>query len=125
MSVWNNDDHQTSLDDLDDLAHAPSGSPWMKWLLGWVAPVAIVAYSLVSMNRGSITLPGEHASMTVTGDNASILAAAYIALAAFLHFHFFWSLHPRLWRYAQALKVVALLTFLPCLFIVLYRQFGI
>ena len=125
MSLWTNKDHRTILDDVDDLAYAPSGSPWTKWLLGWVVPVAVVAYSLVSMDRGSITLPGEHSSMTVMGDNVRFLAVAYIALAAFLHFHFFWSLHPRLWRCAQALKVVALITFLPCLFVVLYQQVGI
>jgi len=124
MSLWTNKDHRTLLDDTEDLAHAPEASPWTKWFMGWAMPLLVVAYSLYSIHRGSITLPGRRSSMIITGDDVPILSAAYMALAAFTHFHCFWSLHPRLWEYAQRLKVLSLLTFLPCLLIVLYHQLG-
>jgi hypothetical protein len=61
-------------------------------------------------------------SMTITGPDVLIFAAAYIAFAALMHFHYFWSSHPRWWLCAQRLKVLFILIFLPCLLFGLYRQ---
>jgi hypothetical protein len=35
-------------------------------------------------------------------------------LGMFIHFHYFWGLHSRLWRFSQSLKVASLVVFLPC-----------
>lgn len=62
--------------------------------------------------------------MEVTGDDVGLLATAYLALAAFIHFHCFWNLHASLERFALPLKVVSLLTLLPCIGIVIRHQLG-
>ncbi len=38
-----------------------------------------------------------------------MLAVAYVAIGAFLHFQFFWRRHPRLRRWSPRLKNAALL----------------
>lgn len=55
-------------------------------------------------------LPGaNHALfMTVDGMNAVWLGAAILSGALTLHFHWFWGNHPRLSRYYEPLKLVAL-----------------
>ena len=58
------------------------------------------------------------------GDAGFWLAASYIAIGAFMHFHYFWGLSERLWRFSQFAKVSALLVFLPCFLYALYRGFG-
>lgn len=112
--------------DPDDLIICPDSSPWTKWFWGCAVPLSILGYSLWSIVRGSITLPsrGRH-SIEIEGGDVYILATAYIALGAFVHFHCFWNLHDRLWKYADRLKIVSLLTFLPCLFVVVVHQMGL
>ena len=122
MSLWTNKDHRTILNDAEDLSHAPDASPWTKRFMGCLIPLLILTYSLYSIHRGHITLFGKGNSTTIHGDDLPLLAGAYIAFAAFLHFHCYWSLHDRLWPYAQRLKVISLLTFLPCLLLVIYHQ---
>ncbi|MBL9144902.1 MAG: hypothetical protein JNM99_14570 [Verrucomicrobiaceae bacterium] len=124
MSFWTNKDRSTILSDAEELAHTPERSPWTKYILGFFVPSALVIYSLYSINRGSITLPGSRGSMTITGDDVTLLAVAYVALAVFLHCHWVWCLHERLWIYAGRLKVGSLLVFLPCFLVVIYHQLG-
>jgi hypothetical protein len=45
------------------------------------------------------------------GWEVGVLAVAYIAAGAFLHFQFFWGRHPRLRSWSPRLKKVALLVF--------------
>ena len=124
MSFWTNKDRPTILSDAEDLAYAPEPSPWTKWFMGSLVPAAVLFYSLYSINRGSITLPGKQFSMTITGDDVFPLAVAYIALAFFVHVHCVWCLHDRLCEYADRMKIISLLVFLPCLLIVFYHQMG-
>jgi hypothetical protein len=49
--------------------------------------------------------------LDVQGWEAVLLAIAYMALGAFLHFHFFWGRHPRLPSWSSRLKKAALLVF--------------
>lgn len=125
MSFWTNKDRSTILSDAEELAHAPERSPWTKYILGFFVPSALIIYSLYSINRGSITLPGSRGSMTITGDDVTLLAVAYVALAVFLHCHWVWCLHERLWIYAGRLKVGSLLVFLPCFLVFIYHQLGL
>lgn len=62
--------------------------------------------------------------MEITGDDVGLLAIAYLALVAFIHFHCFWNLHESLERLSLPLKVVSLLTLLPCIGIVICLQLG-
>jgi phosphoglycerol transferase MdoB-like AlkP superfamily enzyme len=47
--------------------------------------------------------------MDLQGWEAVVLAVAYIAFGAFLHFQFFWGRHPRLRPWSPRLKKAALL----------------
>ncbi len=113
------------MNDAEDLAYPSAGGPWTKWFGGCVVPLAIAIYSIICIYLGSTTLPGRNsAGVSITGTDGYILAAAYLAMGAFAHFHCFWGLHGRLSAYSQTLKVVSLLIFLPCLLIVIYHQVG-
>ena len=58
----------------------------------------------------------------LTSEAGFWLAVAYIAAGAFLHFHYFWGLSERLWRFSQIAKILSLLVFLLSLFYALYRH---
>ena len=124
MSFWNNKEDRTVLNDAEDLAYPPGVSPWTKWFTGCLVAGVLSAYAIYAWARGSITMLGRGGSVMITGDDVGILATAYLALAAFVHFHCFWNLHRKLEYFAQPMKIVALLTFIPCISIVIYRQIG-
>lgn len=124
MSHWNNNERRTVFTDAEDLAYPPAYSPWTKWFTGCLVAGAIAAYAIYGWHQGSITLPGRGGSLVITGDDVGILASAYLALSAFIHFHCFWNLHEGLERFAQPLKVTSLLILLPCICTVIYHQIG-
>jgi hypothetical protein len=43
---------------------------------------------------------------------ARLLAIAYMTIGLFMHAHWFWGLHPRLFCFSPLLKVFALLMFI-------------
>lgn len=109
VSFWTNKDHRTILDDAEDLSGQPEPSPWTRWLAGCLVAGVLAAYAGYAWFRGWITLPGRGGTMVISGRDVGTVATAYLALAAFLHFHCFWSLSPRLRRFAKPLKAAALL----------------
>lgn len=111
--------------DIDELSRSPDYSPWTKWFWGCVIPLAILGYSLWSMARGSITLPGKRTSLEIIGTDVYILAAAYMALGAFIHFHCYWNLYESLWVHVNRLKALSLLVFLPCIVTVVLHAIGV
>lgn len=121
MSLWTNKEHRTVFDVAEDLAYSPAYSPWTKWFTGCFVAGALAFYAIYSWCDGSMTLPGKN-SAPIVGEDANILVTAYLALAAFIHFHCFWSLQERLEPYAQRLKMLAILILLPCFCLVLWRQ---
>lgn len=115
------DDH----DSIEEFAHHPNGGWWNKWAGGCALPLAGVIYAIWCLLQKQAILPGEHTNLVLMDDDAVLFSVAVLALAAFLHFHFFWGLHERLWRYSQGLKVLSLLVFLPCIGIVFWHQLGL
>lgn len=103
MSCWTNKEHRTVFSDAEDLAYQPACSPWTKWFTGCLVAGAMAAYAIHAWCSGSITLPGRGGSMEIIGDDVGLLATAYLAMAAFIHFHCFWNLHGSLGRFAQPL----------------------
>jgi hypothetical protein len=113
--MWTNKEHRTVADDADDFGHGPSGGPLKMWLAGMGVAGPIVAYGIACVISGEATLLSrQNSNLHVTGEAATMLGIAYTALGLFIHFHYFWGLHRRLWRYSQALKVASLIVFLPC-----------
>jgi hypothetical protein len=100
--------------EMGDLAHGPAGGRGKQWFAGMVLAALPVIYGVYSIQRGYTTMFGSRgASAKISGSAGLYLAVAYIAIGAFFHFHYFWGLSERLWRFSQALKVISLLVFLP------------
>lgn len=115
MNRWIHRDHSTSEENLIDLAQQPSGGPTQKWFGGIAVPALIIGYGIWCLYTGeTILIVRRQTDLRVTGTAATALSTAYVAFGLFLHFHYCWGLHDRLWRYSQALKIISLLIFLPC-----------
>ena len=112
--------HRTIADDVDDFAHGPSGGRTKKWIAGAVLPLLPIVYGIVSWYRGTTSLPGRGSSLELIGLEGSILSLAYIAIGAFVHFHYFWGLDDRLHRYSEGVKIASLCVFLPTVLYVIY-----
>jgi len=106
----------------DDLAYSPSGGRVKKWLLGGGVAALPVIYGVRCLESGRTTMFGRGGGLSLTGDAGFWLAVAYIAIGAFIHFHYFWGLSPRLWPLSQAGKVLSLVVFLPSFFYALHRS---
>ena len=114
---------RTYIDDAEDLANLPSGGRTKQWLAGVVLAAVPIVYGTVCILRGHTTLFGRGASSDLVGDAGFWLAIAYSAVGAFLHFHYFWGLSERLWRFSDIAKLLSVLIFLPSLLCALYRNF--
>lgn len=62
--------------------------------------------------------------MLLTGEAGVCLAIAFIAIGGFLHFHYFWGLSDRLWRFSKPLKVGSLLVAFPTFVYALWLTLG-
>ncbi len=92
-----------------DVDHAPRVGPVGRWAYGVALaamPVLLGIYCLLADRAWFLGRGGPH---EVTGWAAVGLAAAYIAAGAFMHFHFFWATHSKLWRFARCGKIASLL----------------
>ncbi|WP_411827797.1 hypothetical protein [Luteolibacter sp. AS25] len=125
MSIWNNKDHHTILDDAEDLGHSPSGGRVRQWLCGIGLAGIPVAYGINSILIGHTTLFGSRGSggIDLRGTAGLSLAISYIALGTFAHFHYFWGLSPRLWPCSIYGKVLSLVVFPTSLLYALYLAF--
>ena len=124
MGLLDRDNHRTVVCDAEDFAYHPSGGPVKQWTAGCVLAAVPVFYGLFCLNRGYTTVFGKGGSTEATGEAGFWFAIAYIALGAFLHFHYFWGLSSRLWPYSQPLNVLSLMTLLPSLVYSLFIQFA-
>src|ERR1043166_474179 len=112
-SIWMRNVGRMYVDEADDLAYGPSGGRAKQWLAGFFLAATPIVYGIVCLHRGHTTLFGRGMHSDATGAAGLWLAVSYIALGAFLHFHYFWGLSNHLWRFSQALKLVSVLVFLP------------
>jgi hypothetical protein len=90
-------------------AQPPGG--WKEmWIGGIVVALLPVAYGAYCLYSGHAYFPRRHGpALDLQGWEAVVLAVAYIAIGAFLHFQFFWGRHPRLRSWSPRLKRGALL----------------
>ncbi len=121
-SIWTRP-MRTYFDDAEDLGCAPSGGRVKQWLAGLVLAAVPIIYGIVCIRRGHTTLFGRGTNSDLTGDAGFWLAVAYIAVGAFLHFHYFWGLSEHLSNFSQFAKAISLFVFLPSLLYAYYRIF--
>lgn len=111
------------LEDAAAFASPPHGGPLTRWIVGGLVAGVPMIYGVACLWRGHTTLFGRGSGANLTGESGLWLAIAYIALGAFLHFHYWWGLSPRLRRFSYAGKLVSLLVFVPSFFYAVYRMF--
>jgi hypothetical protein len=122
MGFWTNRQHRTALDDAEDLAYAPSGGGFTKWFVGVGVALIPIAYGVHCFMAGETRFFGRAgSSLDLRGSGAIALAVAYIAVGAFIHFHWFWGLIGRLEPFSYLLKCLAVLVFLGGFGYAIYR----
>ena len=113
MGFWTNKQHRTAFDDTEDLAYAPSGGRIKMWLVGVGVALIPLSYGVHCLLTGETRFFGRSGShLDLHGAAAVALAISYIAVGAFIHFHWFWGLHQRLEPFSYLLKCLAVLVFL-------------
>jgi hypothetical protein len=94
----------------------------------WLAAVLMAGWPIgcgvLSLSRGKTLLMIRSFNEVLTGDAATSLAIAYLAIGCFIHFHYFWGLSDVLWPYSQTLKLVPLVIAAPAFIYALWRAFG-
>jgi hypothetical protein len=96
---------------IEDLLDArPRGGPATRWLCGVGLALLPVSYGVWCLVTRSGDLGRLLWTTRVEGAGAIALGLGWISIGAFLHFHFFFGLHPRLERHARQGKQVALVT---------------
>jgi hypothetical protein len=108
----------------EDVHCAPEGGPWKRRLLGYVIPTFIVGYALIGFVEADVDLFVRH-PIDFTGLAARLLAISYLAVAAFMHFHWGWGLSQRLWPHSQRYKYFAIACFVPFFVLANYLKFAL
>jgi hypothetical protein len=119
--------------DPEDLAGPPSGNGGSGIMYGLVFAGILAACGLFCVFTAhafvpNITLRGFQPMQPgllreVHGLDAVLIGLAVFFVAAFAHFHWFWSSHQRLSRYYEIGKVAALLGLIASLAVLLWRAF--
>lgn len=123
MSWWRHYSKYEPGGSFGDLAYGPSGGRVKQWLAGAALAGVPVIYGIVCLARGYTVLLGRGRSEKLYGEAGGALAIACISIGAFLHFHYFWGLSPRLERFSHPGKILCILVFLPSFFYAVYRGF--
>ena len=93
----------------DDLSGTPSPSFLSKWFGGVIVPSCILIYALRCCILQKAVFIGRHGSdLKLSGIPAVFMGLAWLSAAFFMHFHYFWSSHKRLYVFADLGKTLAL-----------------
>jgi len=123
MGFWTNKQHRTVLDEAEDLGYGPSGGPLKMWLAGVGLALIPLFYGIHSIFTERARFIGRGGScLDLEGSTALGLGIAYLAISAFIHFHYFWGLHPRLYGFSPILKFIAVLVFLGSFGYTIFRM---
>ncbi len=116
MSIWTKNPYEPASDAAESLSENPSGGRAKMWLAGVGFALVPAGYGVHCLRTGHAWLPGQYGSgLDTQGSTAVAIAIAYVALGAFMHFHYFWGLHAKLRGVSPLLKLLAVITFLGSL----------
>lgn len=108
--------YQGYADLADTLSGSPPDSPWAKWFGGIVAPFLIaLAGVMFCITECAPFVPNECSGIETRGTTAFFTGLAWISVAFFLHFHYFWGNYARLEPFSDIGKVLSALAFIACL----------
>ena len=95
------------------------------WVMGVGLALIPLGYGVRCLCTGEARFFGSRGGhLDLDGPASVALAIAYIAVGAFIHFHWFWGLHERLEPFSGLLKCLALLVFLGGFGYTIYRIFA-
>ena len=100
--------------DYEDLAYPPNGGSLKLLVLGIIVPGTVAYFGYQAWASQEAWWPGRGGGVMVHGEAAQAMAAAYLSMAAFIHFRWFWGLL-RAERTFQAGTVLSLFSFLIAL----------
>lgn len=124
MSFWTRNPYEVDVEVADSLSHSPSGGRIKMWLFGVCLALIPLGYGVRCLFTGHARFFGRRGShLDLDGTAAISLAIAYIAVGLFMHAHWFWGLHPRLFRFSPILKVLVLLAFIGSFGYTMFRIF--
>lgn len=109
---------------LETMLDEPRDTPWNKWGCGVAFPALLTLVGARVMFIQHFTFVGARLRrLQLTGSAAWWVGLAIVGLAAWFHFHFFWTHHSKLAPYAELGKVAGLLTFIGGLAWAIFSQF--
>lgn len=100
---------------------APDVGPVGRWLYGVALAAGPVALGVYCLLAGRAWFVGRGIILEVTGAAAVGLSIMYIGAGGFVHFHFFWATHQKLWRLARPGKALSLVAFVGGLGVAIVR----
>lgn len=90
-----------------NLEEDPLPDHWNRLGVGCGGAAVMVGAALFFATRTSIRLPGRHGGLRLEGGDVTAFAITLLAIAAFLHVHYFWTGTE---RFAAAREIVRVLT---------------
>lgn len=106
----------------DDDDGVPADAP-TKWLLGVAGPCLIGLYGASKLLFPYVTLRFRyHSRLHLTGFDARLFGCMVIAIALFMHAHYFWAHVERLAGYSSLLKPISVLSGIALFAVILIRN---
>ena len=121
---------QKYCDKTSDNAVAFEGcEPSSGWKERWIGGIGValipIVYGVYCLYTGHAYVPlrRHQGFVDLQGWDVVVVAIAWIALGAFLHFEYFWGRHPRLRSWSGRLKAAAMVVFMAGWIYVGFRRF--
>jgi hypothetical protein len=114
-SVWMSNAYQPDLTLADYLSDTPEPTFWNRWFGGWILPLALAAYAVWIFVTGKATFFADDSGRVLTGGAALADGLAWLCIASFCHFHYFWPALPRLGILTDLGRALSLVGFLAAL----------
>ncbi len=104
---------RTFFDEAEELASFPEYNSLTKWAVGCGLSAVVAGYSAFCLVSGETFLFGQQGKpFMLRGEAAFYLALSYLLIGLFIHFHWFWGQHDKLWPVSQWLKAICVAAFL-------------
>jgi hypothetical protein len=115
--------HEQLYDTIADVAGPPEGGKAEGWIYGVILALPLAAYGVYCMFTQHAWffalrikgIPPNKIFHLYTGPLAIALGLIWFAVAMYLHFHYFWSQSPRLFRYYEIGRFVAIMLFIAAI----------
>lgn len=108
---------------LESMLEDPPDTPWAKWGSGVAVPSVLALWGCRVMWLQNTVLGFGRRKVEMAGPGAWWIGVAILGVAGWFHFHYFWTNHPKLWRYAELGKITALIALLVGIGMGCFNQF--